>query len=94
VALRNHEQVFRVRADFFDCRHGRLHGERQHFLRQAVEGARKKVRIDRRELETRIAQIDGTVERRRVLLPFEAEPAFDRRRGVEDLPLEIEQRAV
>ena len=94
VALGDHQQVLRVRADLFDRRHRGLHGERQHFLRQIVEGAGKQIGVDRRELEARVTQVDRTVERRRVLLPFEPEPAFDGGGSVEDLPLEVEQRAV
>ena len=94
MPLGNHEQVLRVRADFLDRSHRCLDGERQHLVRQDIERARKQVRIDRRELEARVAQIDRAVERGGMLLPFKAEPTFDRRRRIEDLPLEIEQRTV
>ncbi|CAM2148038.1 hypothetical protein PT2222_10374 [Paraburkholderia tropica] len=94
MLLGNHEQILGVRADLLDGGHGGLHGERQHLLRQAVEGAREQIGVDRRELEAGVAQVHRTVERRRVLLPFEAEPALDGRRRVEDALLQFEERAI
>ena len=93
MALGDDEQILRVGADFFDGRHRRLHRERQHFLRQIVESAGKEIGVDGRELEPRVAQIDRAVKRRRVLLPFEPEPPLDSRHGLENFPLEVEQRA-
>ena len=91
VVFRDQQQVARVRAVFFDRCHRRLHGQRQHVVGQIVETARKQVGIDGREFETGIAQVDRAIKRRRVFLPFQAEPAFDLRRGIEDATLQIKQ---
>jgi len=93
VLLGDQQQVLRFGADFLARGHCRLHRQRQHLDRQVVEAAGKQVGVDRRELEAGVAHIDRGVERRRVLHPFEAEPAFDRRQRFEDALLEFVDRA-
>jgi hypothetical protein len=84
VRFGNQQQVAGVRAIFVDRGHGRLHRQRQHLGCKIVKTTRKQVGIDRRQLVAGVAQVDRAVERRGVLLPFHAEPAFDGRRGLED----------
>ena len=93
VVLGNDEQVARFGADLLDRRHGRLHGQRQHFVGQVVPAARKQVGIHGRELEAGVADVHRAIERRRVFHPFEPEPALDRRHGVEDALLKLVDRA-
>ncbi len=93
VVLGDQQQPARVGADLLDRRHRRLHRERHDLGCEVVEAPRIEVRVDRRDLEPGVAQVDRAVERRRVLLPLEPEPALDRRRGVEHAPLEVGERA-
>src|SRR2546429_4753914 len=59
VVLGNDEQVARFGADLLDRRHGRLHGQRQHFVGQVVPAARKQVGIDRKS--TRLNSSHGYI---------------------------------
>ena len=93
VLLGNQQQVARFGTDFFDRGHRRLHGERQHLGRQVVEAAGEQVGVDRRELESGVAQVDRGVERRRVLHPLEAKPALDGRQRLEHALLQLVDRA-
>ena len=51
------------------------------------------VGVHRRQLEAGVAHVDRAVERRRVLHPFEPEPALDGRHRLEDALLEFVDRA-
>jgi hypothetical protein len=79
VILGDQQQVLRVRTDLVDRRHRRLNRERRECGAQVVEPAGKQVGVDRRDLEARVAQVAGRVERRRMRLPLEPQPALDRR---------------
>jgi hypothetical protein len=93
VILRNDEQVARFRTDLLDGGLRGLHRERQHLLGEIVPAAREKIGVDRGQLEARVADVDRAVERRRVLHPFEPEPALDGGRGVEYPLLQFVDRA-
>ena len=60
---------------------------------EVVETAGKQIGIHGRQLEAAVAQIDRSVERRRVLLPLRAEPVLDGWLRGEDALLQIKQRA-
>ena len=92
VVLGDQQQTARVGADLVDRGHRRLHRERHDLGCEVVEAARIEIGVDRRDLEARVAEVDRAVERRRVLLPLEPEPALDRRRRVEHAPLEVGER--
>jgi hypothetical protein len=89
VVLGNDQQVAGFRADLLDGGLCGLHRQRQHFGRQVVPAAGKQVGVHRRELEAGIADVDRTVERRCVLHPLQAKPAFDGRHGIEDALFEL-----
>jgi hypothetical protein len=82
-----------LRADLLDGRLCRLHGQRKHLLRQVVPATGEEVGVDRRQLEAGVADVDRAVEGRRVLHPFQPEPAFDRWRGIQDALFEFVDRA-
>jgi hypothetical protein len=52
----------------------------------------KEVGVDRRQLVAGVAQVDRTVEGRRVLQPLGAQPALDGGVVFEDAAFEVEQR--
>ena len=58
VVFRNEQEAFGLRAEFFDRAHRCLHAQRQKCRIEVIEPPRKKIGIDRRQLETGIAQID------------------------------------
>jgi hypothetical protein len=89
VVLGNDEQVARLGADFLDGGHRGLHGQRQHRRGEVVPAARKQVGFHRGQLEPGIADVDRGVERRGVLHPLQAKPAFDGRHGVEHTLLKL-----
>ena len=89
MVFRNHEQVACFRADFFDCGHGSLHGQRQHLRRQVVPAGRKQIGVDRREFEAGVADIDRAVKRRRMFHPLQPEPAFYGRSALQHALLEF-----
>nr|GEU28634.1 hypothetical protein [Tanacetum cinerariifolium] len=93
LQLGNQEQVARVRAIFVDCGHGGLHRQRQHFGGEMVEAAGEQVGIHGRQLVAGVTHVDRTIKRRRVLLPFQTEPALNGRRRGQDFFFEIEQWA-
>ena len=93
VILGNEEHAARVGAHALDRRLDRLHAQRKERRIQVVEAAGEEIGIDRRELESRVAQIDGRIERHRVLLPLRAYPALDIGHPVENALLELLQRA-
>ena len=93
VLLGDQQQVLGFGADLLDRRHRRLHRQRQHLGGQVVEAAREQVGVHRRQLEAGIAHVHRGVERRRVLHPFEAEPALDRGQRFEDALLQFVDRA-
>ena len=93
AVLRHDEQVARLGADFFNRRLRRLHGQRQRVGRQVVPAVGVQVGVDRCQLEAGISNVDRGVQRRRVLHPLEAKPAFDDRRGIEDALLQLVDRA-
>ena len=84
VVLGNDEQVARLGADLLDRCHGRLDRQRQHRGREVVPASRKQIGVHGRELEPGVADIHRGVERRRVLHPFQPEPPFGGRHGVDD----------
>jgi hypothetical protein len=91
VVFGNQQQALGVRADAVDQGHRRLYAKRQEAGVEVVEAAREKIHVDRRQLETRIAQVDRSIEGRRVFLPLPTQPAFDRRHGIEETALDLEQ---
>ena len=91
VVLGHEHEALRVRADLRDRGNGRVHAEGHELGIEVVEAARKKVRIDRGELETAVTQVDGAVERHLVLEPLRAEPALDLRPLGENDSLELLQ---
>ncbi len=92
VVLGHEQHAARIGTHALDRRLDRLHAERQERGIQVVEAAGKEVRVDRRELEPGVAQIDGRVERHRMLLPLRAHPALDVGHPVEEALLELLQR--
>jgi hypothetical protein len=72
----------------------RLYAQRQECGIQVVETGRKQVGIDRRELETGIAQVDRGVKRRRGVQPFAPEPGLDCGLVFEQVAFDLQQRAV
>ena len=93
VILGDEQHAARVGAHALDRGLDRLHAQRQEGGIQIVEAAREKVRVDRGELEAGVAEIDGRIERHRVLLPLRAQPPLDVRHPVEKALLELEQRS-
>ena len=89
LVVRDDQQVARFGADLLDGRLRRLHGQRQHGLGQVVPAAREEVGVHWRQLEASIAHVHRGVEGRRVLHPFEAEPALDGRRAFEHALLQF-----
>ncbi len=77
----------------FDGGLGGLDAQRHEGVVEIVEAAGKQVGVHRRQLEARVAQVGGAVERRHVVLPLGAEPLFDVAGIVEELALELEQGA-
>jgi hypothetical protein len=94
AGLGDQQQVACLGADLLDGRHRRLHGLGEHLRRQVVEAAGEEVGVHRRQLEAGVAQVDGRVEGRRVLHPFQPEPAFRRRHGLQDAGLQLVDGAV
>ena len=93
MVLRHKQHTSRVGADAFDGGLYRLHAKREKRRIQVVEAPGKEVRVDRRELEPGVAQVDRRIEGHRVLLPLRAHPALDVGHPVEEALLEFEQRA-
>jgi hypothetical protein len=93
VILGNEEHAARVGAHALDRCLDRLHAQRKKCRIQVVEAAGEEIRVDGRELESRVAQIDGRIERNRVLLPLRAYPALDIGHPLDDALLELLQRA-
>ena len=93
VILGHEQHAARIGTDALDRRLDRLHAQRQERRIEVVEAAGKEIRVDRRELEAGVAQVDGRIERHRVLLPLRAYPALDIGHPVEDALLEVQQRS-
>ena len=93
VVLGDEQHAARIGTHALDRRLDRLHAQRKERRIQVVEAAGKEIRVDRRELESGVAQVDGRIERHRVLLPLRAYPALDVGHPVEDALLQLLQRA-
>jgi len=93
VVFGNEQHAPRIRAHAFDGRLHGLHAKRHERGVQVIEAAGEEVRVDRRELEAGVANVDRGVERNGMLLPVRPEPALDVGHAVEDAPLEVLQRA-
>ena len=93
VVFRNQRDRACVRTGFFDGRHCGLHTQRMEIGIEVVEAAGKQVGIDRCELESGIAQVNGGVKRRRMILPLRAQPVFNVGVGLQDVAFQFLQRA-
>ena len=91
VVFRNQQHAAGIRADFLDGDHRRLNAQRDEIRIEIVEATGKEVHVDRCQLESGIPQIDRAVERRRVILPFSAQPAFDLWRGLQEAVFDFKQ---
>ena len=94
VVLRNDEQVLGFRANFFNGRLGRLHGQWQHLCGQIVPTTWKQIGINGCQLETCVANVHRGVNGRRVLHPLQPEPTFDGGHGVKNPLLKFVDRAI
>ena len=72
VILGHEQHAARIGTHALDRRLDRLHAQRQERRIQVVEAAGKEIRVDRRELEAGVAQVDRRIERHRMLLPVRA----------------------
>ena len=94
VVFRNQQQVAGFGANFFNGRHGRLNGQRQHFGRQVVPTTGVKVGVHRCKLEAGIANVHRRIKRRGVLHPLQPKPALNGGHGVQNALLQLVDRAL
>jgi hypothetical protein len=92
VIFRNHQHAAGAGADAFERRLHRLHRERLEGRVEIVETAREQVGVHRRQLETGVAQVHGTIEGGGGLEPLGAEPALDAGLVLQQVGLDFQQR--
>ena len=93
MVFRNQEQVARIRARPLDRRSDGLNAQRLERGVQIIEATWNQIRVDRRDLETAIAQVHRGVKRRRMVLLVPAKPLLDLRTLRQNTALEFLQES-